>query len=156
MQPTPSTIHHAVSGRYDGLPERSSGYPYHQPPASCDDRCVSRSVLVVDDDATFRELASRMLTGSGFQVVGEASSVAEALSRAVELRPDAALVDIALPDGDGFSLARRLSDLSLRVVLISTDAGATSESSLRRSGATGFLPKHQLSGRALRQLLEDG
>jgi CheY-like chemotaxis protein len=152
----PSTIHHTASGRYGGWPERSSGYPYHRPPASCDDRPVSRSVLVVDDDATFRELASRMLAGSGFQVVGEASSVAEALTRAGELRPDAALVDIALPDGDGFSLARRLRELSLRVVLTSTDAGATSESALRRSGATGFLPKHQLSGQALRRLLEDG
>jgi len=117
---------------------------------------VPPSVLVVDDDATFRELASRLLVGSGFRVAGEAGSVAEALIRAAELRPDAALVDIALPDGDGFSLARQLGELSLRVVLISTDARATSESALLRSGATGFLPKHRLSGRALRQLLEDG
>jgi CheY-like chemotaxis protein len=116
---------------------------------------VPPSVLVVDDDATFRALASRVLVGSGFEVIGEAGSVAEALARAAELRPDAALVDIGLPDGDGFGLALQLSSLAwpLRVVLISTDARATSERALRRSGASGFLAKHQLSGRALRQLL---
>jgi CheY-like chemotaxis protein len=116
---------------------------------------VSPSVLVVDDDATFRALASRVLAGSGFEVIGEAGSVEEALACAAELRPDAALVDIGLPDGDGFGLARQLSSLAwpLRVVLISTDAGATSEQALRRSGASGFLAKHQLSGHALRELL---
>jgi DNA-binding NarL/FixJ family response regulator len=115
-------------------------------------------VLVVDDDATFRELAAHLLTGSGFDVVGEAGSVEEALARAAELRPDLALVDIGLPDGDGFDLARRLSSLAwpLRVVLTSTDAGATSRPAVRRSGATGFLPKHQLTGPALRRLFEDG
>ncbi len=118
---------------------------------------MSHSVLVVDDDATFRELASQVLNGSGFHVIGEAGSVEEALARAAELRPDAALVDIGLPDGDGFALARRLSSLAwpLRVVLISTDAGATSEPAVRRSGAAGFLAKHQLTGRALRQLFEE-
>jgi CheY-like chemotaxis protein len=116
---------------------------------------VSHSVLVVDDDATFRELAAKVLANSGFEVVGEAGSVAEALARAAELRPDAALVDIGLPDGDGFSLAQRLSSLPCRVVLISTDAGATSEPALRRSGATGFLAKHQLTGLAVRQLFGD-
>jgi DNA-binding NarL/FixJ family response regulator len=118
---------------------------------------VPHSVLVVDDDATFRELATRLLTGSGFDVIGEAGGVEEALARAAELRPDAALVDIGLPDGDGFDLARRLSSLAwpLRVVLISTDAGATSGPAVRRCGATGFLVKHELSGRALRQLFED-
>ena len=116
------------------------------------------SVLVVDDDATFRALASRVLVGSGFEVIGEAGGVEEALARAAELRPGAALVDIGLPDGDGFVLAQRLSSLAwpLRVVLISTDAGATSEQALSRSGASGFLAKHEFSGRALRQLFEDG
>jgi CheY-like chemotaxis protein len=115
-------------------------------------------VLVVDDDATFRALAAKVLIGSGFEVAGEAGGVEEALARVAELRPDAALVDIGLPDGDGFGLAQRLSSLAwpLRVVLISTDAGATSELALRRSGATGFLAKHQLSGHALRQLLGEG
>jgi DNA-binding NarL/FixJ family response regulator len=117
---------------------------------------VSRSVLVVDDDPTFRRLASRMLAGSGFEVIGEAGSVSEALARAAELRPDVALVDIGLPDGDGFSLACSLSALSLRVVLISTDPRATSEPALLRSGAAGFLAKHELSVSALHRLFEGG
>ncbi len=66
---------------------------------------MSRSVLVVDDDVTFREIVARMLTLAGYRVIGEAGTVAEALARAGELRPDAALVDIGLPDGDGFALA---------------------------------------------------
>ena len=59
------------------------------------------SVLVVDDDASFRDLAPRVLAAWGYEVVGEAGSVEEALARAAELSPDAALVDIGLPDGDG-------------------------------------------------------
>jgi two-component system response regulator EvgA len=118
---------------------------------------VLHSVLVVDDDATFRALAAQVLTSSGFRVIGEATGVEEALARAAELRPGAALVDIGLPDGDGFDLARKLSSLEwpLRVVLISTDAGATSERALSRSGARGFLAKHEFTGRALRRLFED-
>src|SRR4051812_49758327 len=69
---------------------------------------VACSVLVVDDDPAFRELAARVLTGWDHLVVGEAGTVAEALQRASELRPDAALVDIGLPDGDGFALTDRL------------------------------------------------
>lgn len=117
---------------------------------------MPRSVLVVDDDVTFREIVARVLALSGYQVIGEAGSVAEALARAGELRPDAALVDIGLPDGDGFSLARRLRALPHppRVVLISTDAGAAGERAVQRSGAAGFLAKDELTGRALRALIE--
>jgi CheY-like chemotaxis protein len=119
---------------------------------------VSRSVLVVDDDAIFRRLIGEVLAGWGHTVVGEAGGVREALARARELRPDIALVDIGLPDGDGFSLTRQLSAMPwpLRVVLISTDANAASVPATRRVGASGFLPKDQLSGAALRRLIEDG
>jgi CheY-like chemotaxis protein len=116
---------------------------------------VSRSVLVVDDDASFRRLAARVLSGSGHVVVGEAGSVEEALARAVELQPDTVLVDIGLPDGDGFSLARELCAMpwALQVVLISSDAGGSSGPAARRAGARGFLPKDRLSGAALSQLV---
>jgi DNA-binding NarL/FixJ family response regulator len=114
-------------------------------------------VLVVDDDATFRRLIAGILSGWGHTVVGEAAGVEEALARAVELRPDTALVDIGLPDGDGFSLSRQLCALPwpLRVVLISTDADAASVPATQRAGASGFLPKDKLSGPALRHLIED-
>jgi DNA-binding NarL/FixJ family response regulator len=124
---------------------------------SCEHGAVSRSVLVVDDDAIFRRLISGILSGWGHIVVGEAASVEEALARAAELRPDIALVDIGLPDGDGFSLTRQLCATARppRVVLISTDADAASVPAIRRAGASGFLPKYKLSGPALRRLIED-
>jgi len=117
---------------------------------------VARSVLVVDDDPSFRDLATRVLNGWGHEVVGEAGTVAEALDRAVELRPEIALVDIGLPDGDGFELTERLRALPwpLRVVLISSDADRANVPAARRAGASGFFPKRDLPGDALRRLIE--
>jgi CheY-like chemotaxis protein len=116
---------------------------------------MSPSVLVVDDDASFRKLATRTLISWGCTVVGEAGTFAEAIARAGELRPDAALVDIGLPDGDGFALAQRLAALPWRprVVLISSDSDAASEASARRAGAAGFVPKEELPGDLLRRLI---
>jgi DNA-binding NarL/FixJ family response regulator len=121
----------------------------------CEDGAMSWSVLVVDDDASFRHLATRTLRSWGFAVVGEAGTLAEAVDRATELRPDAALVDIGLPDGDGFELAQRFSALpwSVRVVLISSDSDAANEAVARRMGAAGFVPKDELLGSALRRLI---
>lgn len=118
---------------------------------------MSRSVLVVDDDACFRDLAARILDGSGYVVVGEAGTAEEAIVRASELHPDTALVDIGLPDGDGFALAERLCAMpwKLRVVLVSTDSDGGSRPAARRAGACGFLRKDELSAHALGQLLED-
>ena len=113
------------------------------------------SVLVVDDDASFRELATRTLSSWGYAVVGEAGTVAEAVVRSAELRPDAVLVDIGLPDGDGFELAERLAALAWRprIVLISSDSDATSSAAARGIGAAGFVPKEELPGDTLRQLI---
>src|SRR3954454_847648 len=72
--------------------EHSLASPTIDSVAAWEDPGVPRSVLVVDDDATFRDLAARVLTLSGYHVIGEAGSVAEALARASELAPDAALV----------------------------------------------------------------
>lgn len=113
-------------------------------------------MLVVDDDSAFRGLAARILTAWGLVVVGEAGTMADALERAVELRPDVALVDVGLPDGDGFTLAERLVALprSVRVVLISSDADGVSARAAVRAGARGFVAKDDLSGQELRHLLE--
>ena len=111
-------------------------------------------VLVVDDNAGFRGLAARILRGWGYEVI-EAGTVADAVARVVECRPATVLVDIGLPDGDGFELTRRLVALPSppRVVLISTDADAGNRSAAHRVGAVGFLPKDQLLGGALQELL---
>ena len=109
---------------------------------------MARAVLIVDDDAAFRDLAARIVTSWGHVVVGHAGSVAEALACAAELMPDTALVDIGLPDGDGFALARQLAAMpgSVRVILISSDSDAANVPAARRAGACGFVlgrvPRH--------------
>ena len=114
------------------------------------------SVLVVDDDPAFRGLARRMLIAAGLGIAGEVGTVEAATAAALDLRPDAALVDIGLPDGDGLALARQLASLPWRprVVLTSTDADAASPDDVRRSGAERFVPKAELPTVSLALLLE--
>jgi CheY-like chemotaxis protein len=116
--------------------------------------CVIRSVLVVDDDPELRELAGRLLAGSGLTVVGEADSVAAALAAAARFEPAAVLVDVELPDGDGVTLARELAALPWhpRVVLTSIDPDITTTNG-RNAGATAFVSKADLPDAPLSQLL---
>jgi DNA-binding NarL/FixJ family response regulator len=117
---------------------------------------MPRSVLVVDDDAGFRDLATRIVTSWGHTVIGEAGSAAEALAQAAKLRPDVVLLDIGLPDGDGFSLTEQLVAMpwAVRVVLISAEADRATVQAARRAGADSFVPKDELAGAQLRQLIE--
>jgi len=113
------------------------------------------SVLVVDDDPVFRDLARRVLAAVGLVVVAEAETVEAALDAAHAFRPDAALIDIGLPDGDGLTLAHRLSALPWhpRIVLTSTDPDAASPEDVRASGAGAFVAKHELPNAPLGRLL---
>jgi DNA-binding NarL/FixJ family response regulator len=113
------------------------------------------SVLVVDDDPVFRDLVRRLLAAEGLEVVAEAESLAAALDAAHALRPDAVLVDVDLPDGDGLTLANHLSALPWRprIVLTSTDPDAASPEDLQRSGAGAFVAKHALPNAPLVRLL---
>jgi DNA-binding NarL/FixJ family response regulator len=117
---------------------------------------MERSILVVDDDPAFRELAGRFLAGLGLQVTAQAGTAAAALAMAREVRPDAALVDIDLPDGDGIALAGALTALPWRprVVLTSVDPDAAAPDEVRRSGALGFLSKDKLANGGLLTLFE--
>ncbi len=117
---------------------------------------VPPSVLLIDDDPAFRRLARRTLAGTVLSVVGEADTVAAGAAAARELRPDVVLLDVGLPDGDGITLARELSALPWqpRIVLTSVDPDAASPDEVERSGASGFVPKHELPGLGLRLLLD--
>ena len=97
-------------------------------------------------------------TDWGHAVIAEAGSVAEALTQADALRPDTVLVDLGLPDGDGFSLARQLRTRSwpMRVVLFSSDGDRANATAARRAGAVGFVRKDELSGPGARRLVEIG
>ena len=116
-----------------------------------------RSVLVVDDDPQFRQLAGRLLAAGGLTVVGEADSVAAALSAAARLRPAAVLVDVELPDGDGITLTRELAALSWRprIVLTSIDGEITTAEEARDAGARAFVHKAELPNAPLAHLLGD-
>jgi DNA-binding NarL/FixJ family response regulator len=74
---------------------------------------------------------------------------------AASLRPDAALVDIGLPDGDGVTLSRQLAALPWRprVLLTSSDRDAASPENARDAGAVGFVAKDDLPDASLAQLL---
>ena len=110
-----------------------------------------RTVLVVDDHAGFRELARALLEDGGYAVVAEAGDGASALAAARAVRPDAVLLDVHLPDMDGFAVAAALAreHPAPRVVLTSTDADEEVGSLMRRSGALRFVPKEALADAAL-------
>jgi two-component system nitrate/nitrite response regulator NarL len=116
---------------------------------------VSRSVLIVDDDPEFRELAGRLLAACGLTVVGEADTVAAALTAASRLEPAAILVDVELPDGDGVTLARKLAALPWgpRIVLTSIDGEITTTEAARSAGAQAFVNKADLPNAPLGQFL---
>lgn len=75
-----------------------------------------------------------------------------------QLRPDVVLVDIGLPDGDGFALTEKLTAMPwpMRVVLISSDSDSANVSAAQRAGASGFVPKDELFGVELRDFIERG
>jgi DNA-binding NarL/FixJ family response regulator len=109
----------------------------------------------VDDDAGCRALVRRLLASEGCDVVGEAEDCASALRAALELGPELALVDVYLPDGDGFNLASQLNALDEppAVVLMSSRDGADFEALVPKTGARGFVPKSEISAQAIEELL---
>jgi DNA-binding NarL/FixJ family response regulator len=113
------------------------------------------SVLIVDDHPSFRATAHALLESEGFSVVGEAADGAEALAKTKELAPDVVLLDIQLPDLDGFEIARRLcaNGSSPAIVLVSSRDAADYGDLIAACGARGFVPKGELTGAALRAVL---
>jgi DNA-binding NarL/FixJ family response regulator len=115
----------------------------------------ARRVLVVDDHPSFRRCASTLLAAEGFEVVGEAGDGASALAAAERLEPELVLLDVQLPDLDGFQVASRLlaRDPAVRIVLVSSRDRSSYGPLIEESGARGFISKGDLSGEALERLL---
>jgi CheY-like chemotaxis protein len=113
--------------------------------------------LLVDDNESFLETASLLLGREGVTVVGVASSIAGALRQARALRPEVILVDIGLGDESGFDLARILAQDGqgggADVILISTGTEVDYRDLIDESPAAGFLPKPELSARAISRIL---
>ena len=114
-------------------------------------------VLIVDDHPSFRASARRMLEAEGFEVVAEAGSGAEAIHAAETWRPELVLLDVHLPDIQGFDVAERLSTngSAPAIVLTSSHDAADFGPLVERSGALGFVPKSDLSGEAIRRVLDE-
>jgi DNA-binding NarL/FixJ family response regulator len=117
---------------------------------------VRPTVLIVDDHEVFRTSARALLEADGFDVVGESADGGSALKAVSELRPQVVLLDIQLPDMDGFVVASRLAETvdPPTVVLISTRDAAAYGPRLRATPSRGFIPKSQLSGRTLAELID--
>lgn len=112
------------------------------------------TVVIVDDHPSFRASARTLLELEGFEVVGEASDGASGLEIAKRLKPQLVLLDIALPDTNGFEIAERLAGGPSKVILTSSREQRDLGRRIRSTGALGFVPKDRLSGQALTDLLE--
>jgi DNA-binding NarL/FixJ family response regulator len=115
------------------------------------------TVVIVDDHPTFRSFARELLEDEGFEVVAEAMDGASAIEAADRLRPDLVLLDVQLPDLSGFEVVDRLRARGVPspVVLTSSRDAASYGDQVEASDSAGFIPKGDLSGPAIRALLEE-
>jgi CheY-like chemotaxis protein len=145
-QPGCGTTTSDMAASWDGaLPSRSYA-----------DLVVLRCVIV-DDNPGFLQAARALLEQEGLQVVGVASTAAEAVRCLADLHPDVTLVDIDLGEDSGFEVAQRLfDDPSVdpgQLVLISAHAEDDFADLIEASPAVGFLVKPTLSATAIERLL---
>jgi DNA-binding NarL/FixJ family response regulator len=118
---------------------------------------VPRTVVVVDDHAGFRAHAVELLEAWGFAVVGACPDGRTALDIITDLRPDVVLLDVQLPDIDGFGVMARLDPAARpRVVLTSTRERADYGPRVGASGAAGFISKADLSPASLARVVPGG
>jgi DNA-binding NarL/FixJ family response regulator len=111
------------------------------------------TVLLVDDHPSFRACARAILEADGFEVIGEAEDGQGALKALGSLAPDVVLLDVQLPDMDGFAVLEQLGTGGPPVVLISSRDASDYDGMIRGSGARGFISKAELSGSAIRSLI---
>ena len=111
---------------------------------------MRRTVLIVDDHAAFRSAARALLESAGFKIVGEALDGESAVAAAEALRPEIVLLDVQLPDIDGFAVAERLAEVEDPPAIVLTSSRSVASLRWRlESSAWRFIPKSELSGEAL-------
>ena len=112
---------------------------------------MAETVLIVDDHEAFRRFARRLLEAGGLDVIGEAADCASAVVAARELDPDLVLLDVMLPDSDGFAVAEQIAQAGARARVVLTSSRELDDLRVRleRSPARGFIPKDELSAGAL-------
>ena len=117
---------------------------------------MAPTLLIVDDHAAFRSTARALLECDGWNVVGEAGDGTSGLTAARTLKPDVVLLDVRLPDIDGFAVAERLTadGGGPAVIVTSSSDDPLYPDRARSTGAIGFVSKHDLSGAALQRVLD--
>jgi DNA-binding NarL/FixJ family response regulator len=118
---------------------------------------MAHTLLIVDDHAAFRSTARALLECDGWNVVGEAGDGTSGLTAARTLKPDVVLLDVRLPDIDGFAVAEALATDGggPAVIVTSSSDDPLYPDRARRTGARGFVAKHDLSGAALQRMLDE-
>ena len=116
---------------------------------------MPKTVVIADDHPSFRASARAILESEGFEVVGEAEDGQSAIDAVRDLDPDVLLLDVQLPDLDGFAVCRTLclNGRPPAVVLVSSRDACDYGGLIAQSGARGFIAKAELSGNALSDLL---
>lgn len=114
------------------------------------------TVLIVDDHSVFRSFARMVLEAEGFVVIGEAADGERAVEAVREFDPDVVLLDVALPDIDGFAVCDQVTApprIRPTVILTSSRDATSYAGRLKRSRAKGFIAKDALSGAMLRAMI---
>ena len=123
-------------------------------------RVVPMRCLIVDDNAHFLATLRTILSGGELDVVGEATSMKEAIARATELGPDVVLLDIDLGEESGFVVARELvestGELAPSIVFISAHPESDFADLIADSPALGFVAKSEISTAAIIEVLGAG
>jgi DNA-binding NarL/FixJ family response regulator len=119
-----------------------------------DNRAMPTSVLIVDDHPSFRASARRMLEAGGYTVVGEAEDGAGAIAAVERLDPELVLLDVQLPDLNGFEVAARLHAAGAAAAIVLTSSRERSDfgEEVDESPARGFIAKNDLSSETLAAL----
>jgi DNA-binding response OmpR family regulator len=116
---------------------------------------TSRTILIVDDHPSFVAAARSVLAAEGFDVVAVARDGESAVRETLRFSPEIVLLDVSLPDMDGFEVASRLRGAGSSSTIVFTSSRDASDfgSLIADSGGSGFIAKAELSGEALHALV---